>query len=58
MVLIVPYGIETLSIPQLILVYDVLIVPYGIETTSGTPEYRRLQQVLIVPYGIETAVRL
>ena len=39
-------------------IHLVLIVPYGIETTSGTPEYRRLQQVLIVPYGIETAVRL
>ena len=53
-VLIVPYGIETIvSLAMLLLLILVLIVPYGIETyfmmnggSAGT--------VLIVPYGIET----
>ena len=52
--LIVPYGIETLSV----LLYHIhrsklLIVPYGIETSI----YHRLNissLLLIVPYGIET----
>ena len=51
--LIVPYGIETLSACTAPPVHTVLIVPYGIET--GDPQRKRdPYTVLIVPYGIET----
>ena len=54
-VLIVPYGIETLSYKALICeLYFVLIVPYGIETWDSKTEKRYASVVLIVPYGIET----
>ena len=52
--LIVPYGIETLTILDINLsVRNLLIVPYGIETNICVPLYRN-QELLIVPYGIET----
>ena len=53
LLLIVPYGIETLQDVRFYLFQKLLIVPYGIET------YHQLllhhdNQLLIVPYGIET----
>ena len=54
MLLIVPYGIETTSVP-LIVRYPVrlLIVPYGIETGFLFACSFNFH-LLIVPYGIET----
>ncbi len=51
--LIVPYGIETLSCNNRNYKAELLIVPYGIETIlSGCNAISA--SLLIVPYGIET----
>ena len=51
--LIVPYGIETLSTKEFFISEELLIVPYGIETLH--PLWGILPEgLLIVPYGIET----
>ena len=56
--LIVPYGIETISrYWQQIDVY-LLIVPYGIETSLKTLIRSTSMTLLIVPYGIETYIML
>ena len=51
--LIVPYGIETIVVLLNVMCSCLLIVPYGIETA-----YRLFRPsshlLLIVPYGIET----
>ena len=53
LLLIVPYGIETVILKYQSDTEGLLIVPYGIETASmnshSIPHY-----LLIVPYGIET----
>ena len=55
-VLIVPYGIETISTNQKIqTLRKVLIVPYGIETFKKSDSFDS-RYVLIVPYGIETSL--
>ena len=52
--LIVPYGIETLFIDIDIRQSDILlIVPYGIETMVAMVG-DEVKELLIVPYGIET----
>ena len=53
--LIVPYGIETVSGSESQLIIFLLIVPYGIETVIISQTYLP-KQLLIVPYGIETMV--
>ena len=52
--LIVPYGIETLKVFYLLILLYLLIVPYGIETLFE-PDSPTPCGLLIVPYGIETA---
>ena len=51
--LIVPYGIETLKALHPDLPLGLLIVPYGIETHLNSAFILR-SLLLIVPYGIET----
>ena len=53
--LIVPYGIETLDAHCLDFITSLLIVPYGIETTKKI-NIMILAKLLIVPYGIETTL--
>ena len=52
--LIVPYGIETLTLKCITRGLILLIVPYGIETGLQEAEIWHIQELLIVPYGIET----
>ena len=52
--LIVPYGIETLSVPPCTCRRWLLIVPYGIETEYYDYLATHGYDLLIVPYGIET----
>ncbi len=52
--LIVPYGIETLSLHGVSLMLQLLIVPYGIETYLLFIFVLNTVTLLIVPYGIET----
>ena len=54
--LIVPYGIETLSEISDKLLMFLLIVPYGIETYAGDTTLMEHINLLIVPYGIETTM--
>ena len=56
--LIVPYGIETLQLPNQGYCIVLLIVPYGIETPSGRYGGGWPFALLIVPYGIETRYSL
>ena len=53
LLLIVPYGIETIIMALKSKIFYLLIVPYGIET-SRTENKRHTKKLLIVPYGIET----
>ena len=53
LLLIVPYGIETLLEYYQEQGKRLLIVPYGIETYSAVTNYS-WTYLLIVPYGIET----
>ena len=52
--LIVPYGIETMEYAVIAAKFDLLIVPYGIETMEYAVIAAKFD-LLIVPYGIETA---
>ena len=54
--LIVPYGIETVTCAGLDKPSFLLIVPYGIET-HRTNRLAQLLTLLIVPYGIETPLQ-
>ena len=57
LLLIVPYGIETLHLLSHIHVSKLLIVPYGIETEQVALTMDEVSHLLIVPYGIETKDR-
>ena len=55
MLLIVPYGIETMKLQHDAQNFStLLIVPYGIETESTVNTVSCKAGLLIVPYGIET----
>ena len=54
LLLIVPYGIETLCTCCSRTLVVLLIVPYGIETTFPCKGHSQPGGLLIVPYGIET----
>ena len=54
--LIVPYGIETIVVTISGFFKFLLIVPYGIETTYARAVPVAALVLLIVPYGIETTV--